>query len=173
MYSPLFSTIVFTLEVVLAICFWGYMGTQKVTSYSFMLAFVIVFVFILFFFILDFYLAFNKKLTVMPIIMSVFPPIAIIGLAIYFFYFLVAYSTRIISEKVVNSFYLYAFGQLMLMSIVAYAVYSFTKGKGLYIDINTGSVKTSISMMFVTIAFFMFILNNLIDTALTLYRADG
>jgi hypothetical protein len=174
MNPALFSTIINTTALIFAICWLGcFAGTEGITNYSFKLALIVTFIFLVFVFLLDYYLAYGKRLRVMSTITSLFPLLALIGLAVYFMYFFIAFSSRIVSEKVDYLFYVYANAQIMLLSVATWAIIAFTETKQNFVNFSTGEVWLPSSLLFLLIAILMYILNDSINTTLTLYKADG
>lgn len=177
MNPSLFFTIIHSLGALFVVCLLcsviGVQTGQGAVKYSFKLASVVVFTFLVFVFLLDYYLAYGKKLQVISIITSVFPLLAIMALAVYFIYLYVAFSSRIISEKVDFMFYIYDWAQLLLLSVCTYVVVAFTETKANFVNPLTGSAWISSTMLFLVVAALMYLLDDLMNTTLTLYRADG
>lgn len=177
MNPAVFATIINslgTLFIVSLLCsLIGYQTDQNVTKYSFKLAAVFIFVFLVFAFLLDYYLANGKRLQVMSLVTSVFPLLALIGLSIYFIYLYIAFWSRIISEKVDYMFYIYDFAQFLLLFVCTYIVVAFTETRNNFVNPATGAAWIPSSTLFLLIAGLMYLLNDTINTTLTLYRADG
>lgn len=173
MNPALFSTIIYTTAFIFSICWLCSFFTEGITNYSFKLALIVTFILSVFLFLLDYYLAYGKRLKVISIITALFPLLAIIGLAVYFMYFFIAFSSRIISKKVDYWFYIYANAQIMLFAVASWAIFAFTQTKQNFVNFSTGEVWLPSSLLFLVIAILMFVLNDSINTTLTLYTADG
>jgi hypothetical protein len=173
MNPALFSTIIYTTFSIFWICWLGSFFTEGVTKYSFKLATIVSSILLVFLFLLDYYLAYGKRLKVLSTITSLFPLLSIIGLAVYFMYFFIAFSSRIISEKVYFLFYIYANAQMLLLAVATSAIAEFTRLKENFVNFSTGEVQLTSNLLFFVIAILMYILNNSMNTTLTLYTADG
>lgn len=173
MNPALFSTIIYTTAFIFWVCWPFSIATEGITKYSFRLAAIITFIFLVFIFLLDYYLAYGKRLKVISTITSLFPLLAIIGLAVYFMYFYIAFSSRIISEKVDYWFYICANAQILLFAVATWSIAAFTETKENFVNFDTGAVWPPSSFLFLVLAILMYLLNDSINTTLTLYKADG